>query len=297
MLHSPEAMKIRTVRLALLALAAFVILTPYTTRAQQLEPSNIHENADIPYWTFGQDTSKVRNPENVVPITDEPVHKIRFDNGRARMYEVVLKQGEATLMHEHLADNFTVFFRNARILVEPYGVGEPAVIDVVPGGVGFTSTAEGPYSHRVISGGAETFHVIAMELLTPPPANPVHPSLRSGSAFEVALENNRGRAYRITLAPGESTGLFTRPAGTALFAVTAGRISESRAGKPSSRLWDFEPAHFQWFDTSETLSIKNEGPLPIEFIEIGILSGDIGVLHGRDTDASGPKPEYSDFNQ
>jgi hypothetical protein len=204
----------------------------------------------------GQETGEVRNPGNVVPITDEPAHKIRFDNGLVRMYEVVLKPGEATLMHEHLADNFTVFFRNARILIEPFGVVEPTVIEVVPGGVGFTSTAEGPYSHRVVSGGDETFHVIAMELLTPPPAKAAHPAPRSGAAFDLVLENNRGRAYRIMLAPGESTGSFTRPAGTALFAVSAGRISETPEGKPS-RLWDFETADFRRFDAGETLSIRN----------------------------------------
>ncbi|TVQ74746.1 MAG: lipocalin-like domain-containing protein, partial [Balneolaceae bacterium] len=143
----------------------------------------------------------------------------------------------------------------------------------VPGGVGFTSTAEGPYSHRVVSGGDETFHVIALELLTPPPAEAALPAPRSGTAFELVMENYRGRAYRIILAPGESTGSFTRPAGTALFAVSAGRISEIPDGKPS-RLWDFETADFQWFDTSETLSIKNEGPLPIELIEIEIPAGD-----------------------
>ena len=217
------------------------------------------------------ETFQEKNPGNVVPVTEEPVHKIRFDNGRARMFEVMLKQGESTLMHEHLADNFMVFFRTARILVEPYGDGEPAVIEAAPGIVGFASTAEGPYSHRVISGGEETFHVIAMELLTPPPANADHPDPRSGTPFEVVLENNRGRAYRITLAPGESTGSFIRSAGTALFAVSGGRISEINEGKPP-RYWDFETADFRWVDVSETLTIRNEGPLPVELIEIGILN-------------------------
>ena len=34
-----------------------------------------------------------QTPEGVVPITSEPDHKIRFDNGKVRMYEVVLPRG------------------------------------------------------------------------------------------------------------------------------------------------------------------------------------------------------------
>jgi hypothetical protein len=209
----------------------------------------------------------------VVPITVEPDHRIRFDNGTVRMFEVVLPQGRATLMHEHLADNFTVFFRTARVLIELHGGGEPVVVEAEPGVVGFSSTAEGPYAHRVISGGEETFHVIAMELLAPGPATAPPAELRSGAAFEMVLENDRGRAYRITLAPGESTGSFTRTAGTALFAVSSGRISEHVEGQ-RRRLWDFEPADFRWFDGSEVLSIRNEGAEPIELVEIQVLAAD-----------------------
>jgi len=212
-------------------------------------------------------------PEGAVPITAEPDHRIRFDNGTVRMFEVVLPQGRATLMHEHLADNFTVSFRTARVLNEPHGGGEPRALEARPGIVGFSSTAAGPYTHRVISGGEETFHVIAMELLTPGPAAAPTAEPRSGAAFELVLENDRGRAYRIILAPGESTGWFTRPAGTALFAISSGRISEEVESRPR-RLWDFEPADFRWFDGSEALSIRNEGTEPIELVEIEVLVGD-----------------------
>jgi len=36
---------------------------------------------------------------------------------------------------------------------------------------------------------------------------------------------------------------------------------------------------------------------PVPSAQSLILSGDTGVLHGRDTDTSGAKPEVSDFNQ
>ena len=211
-----------------------------------------------------------QTPAGVVPITSEPDHKIRFDNGRVRMYEVVLPRGKATLMHEHRADSFTVFFRTAEVTNEPHGGVKPVVFNRTPGFVGFNSTAKGPYSHRVIASGETTFHVIAMELLSSTPDGAATTAQRSGSAFKIALENPRGRAYRVTLAPGESTETFTRPAGSALFAISAGRISETADGK-SARLWDFEPAHFRWFENSEKVSMKNESSIPIELVEIEVF--------------------------
>ena len=63
------------VRLALLALAAFVILIPFTTYAQQSEQSNIQKNAEFPHWSFTKemifptDRSLLR-PEDGVILPD-----------------------------------------------------------------------------------------------------------------------------------------------------------------------------------------------------------------------------------
>lgn len=205
--------------------------------------------------------------DGVIAITAEPNHKIRFDNGRVRMYELVLPKGKATLVHEHRADSFTVSFRTTEITREPLG-GKPVVVKIPAGRVGFASTAKGPYSHRVIASGDATTHVIAMELMSS--AGAVTAAQRPGAAFKIVMENPRGRAYRLTLAPGESTEAFTRSAGTAVFAISAGRISESADGKPA-RLWDFEPGHFRWLDVSEKLSVKNEGSIPIDLVEIEVF--------------------------
>jgi hypothetical protein len=185
------------------------------------------------------------------------------------MYEVLLPKGKATLVHEHRTDSFTVFICSTEITNEPLG-GKPIVVKRPAGFVGFASTAKGPYSHRVIASEETAFHVIAMELLSPAPVGSAANPQRSGSAVKVALDSPRGRAYRITLAPGESTETFTRPAGSALFAVSTGRLSESPDGSPV-RIWDFEPGHFKWFEASEKLSLKNESPSPIDLVEIEVF--------------------------
>lgn len=221
------------------------------------------------FAVLGSPGVKAQTSSGAAPITADPTHKIRFDNGRVRMYEVILQKGEATLVHEHRADSFNVFFRTAEITNEPHG-GKPRVLRIPAGAVRFASTAKGPFSHRIVDTGDATFHVVAMELLAPPRASVVSASQRPSPPFKVELENQRGRVYRISLAPGESTEMFSRPAGSAVFATSTGRLSESPDGRPT-RLWDLEPGNFRWIDQDERVSLKNEGTTPIELIEIDVF--------------------------
>jgi hypothetical protein len=207
--------------------------------------------------------------QKVVAIDAEPNHKIRFDNGKVRMYEVTLASGQATLMHEHRADSFSVIFGDTEATNEPLG-GKPRTAKVPSGLVVFSSTAKGPYSHRVIASGDLTFHVIAMELLSPAPTSAPAAAGRENPLFKLVRESPRGRAYRISLAPGASTPAFVRPAGSAVFAVSAGRVREEPSGRPA-RLWDFEPGNFHWYDASETISLKNEGSTPVDLVEIDVF--------------------------
>lgn len=208
-------------------------------------------------------------PEGVVRIEAEPNHKIRFDNGAVRVYEVVLTKGQATLVHEHRADSFAVIFGNAEFINEPRG-GKARTVKLPDGFVGFAPAAKNPYSHRAIASGDSTFHVAVLELLSPAPAGAPRASGRTDPPFKVVRASPRGRAYRITLAPGASTPPFARPAGSAIFAISAGRVAEEVDGKPD-RLWDVEPGYFRWFETSETLSLKNEGSAPIDLVEIEVF--------------------------
>jgi len=204
----------------------------------------------------------------VVPITAEPDHKIRFDNGHVRIYEIYLPPGRGTLLHEHRADNFTVNFGDSEVTIEPPD-GDPLTISVATGGVGFSSTATGPYTHRVVATGQTEFHGIAIELLARESARQSTPDRRQDPPFHVVLENERGRAYRIRLEPGESTGRFARQGSSVLVAMSAGRISQELDGE-APRLWDFEAGYFRWIDESGRPSVRNEGQEPADLVEIEI---------------------------
>jgi len=218
--------------------------------------------------TFAPVTGHAQTSEGVVPITAEPNHRIRFDNGNVRIYEVLLPKGKATMWHEHRADSFSVVFKTSEAIEEPKD-GKPGSYITPAGYVGFAADSKKPYVHRVIAKSDTPFHVVDIELLSGAPAGPENASRRPNPPFKVKLENARGRAYRFVLNPGESTEPFTRPANSGMFAISAGRISEHVEGK-TARLWDFDPANFRWFDSTERLSVKNEGMTPIDLVEIEI---------------------------
>jgi len=185
------------------------------------------------------------------------------------MYEVLLPKGKSTLQHEHNADNFQIFFNTSVVINEPQG-GKQMSFPVPAGAVNFASATGKPYTHRVEGNGDTPFRVIALELLGASQAAAGSDSTKRPSPpFTVALENARGRAYRVILNPGESTGPFSRAANTAMFAISSGRISEQAEGR-ASRLWDFDPGNFRWNETPEKLSLKNESSARIELVEIEI---------------------------
>ena len=138
------------------------------------------------------------------------------------------------------------------------------------GQIGFASTAKGPYTHRIEATGDVPYRVVVIELLSE--TNAVAAADVSGRpepTFSTVLENSRGHAYRVVLKPGESSGVFTRPANTGIIAITGGRTSELADGKAPT-LWDSEPGNLRWTTTSEKLMLRNESDSTVEFIEIEI---------------------------
>ena len=211
-----------------------------------------------------------QSPDNVVPVSAEVNHRIRFDNGKVRMYEVELPKGKSTAFHEHALDNFAVQLATTTRANEPRG-GQRVDASVQAGQVGFASTAKGPYTHRVDATGDVPFRVIAMEIFGASKLEKDAVHVKRSAPFTVAVpENPRGQAYRLILKTGETSGSFERPANTAVFAIRGGRTSELIDGK-APRLWDSETGSFRWTDEPLRLSIRNEGPTDVEFVEIEVF--------------------------
>jgi len=208
-----------------------------------------------------------QSQDPVLPVSKEPSHHIRFDNGRVRVYNVRVPAGKWTEFHEHTWDNFFVFIIPTTQDCE-FSDGRKGTREVKAGDVGFSSTATGPYTHRVTPR-SEPLHVIDIEILNNAKLGSDSAAKRPES-FKIVLENLRGRAYDLLLKPGQSTSLFTRAPNTGIFVVLGGRVSETPEGK-APRLWDSEPGDFRWSDLPERLTLTNNSPQDERFVEIELF--------------------------
>jgi hypothetical protein len=207
--------------------------------------------------------------DTVVPVHKESHHRVRFDNGIVRVYEVKLKKGESTLFHEHAADNFAVRVSTNTIVDQRLGE-QSNVFSGKTGKVTLASTEKGPYTHRVGSVD-DYFHVVDVEINSKSRLGPnVETPKRSDKRFTIVSETSRGRAYRMILKASESTEVFARPANTAIVALSGGRVTEVTEGKPP-RYWDSEPGNFRWVNAPDKLTIKNDGVIDLDVIEIEIF--------------------------
>jgi len=236
----------------------------------RLKSTNLFAATTICYMLgfFAPPPCLAQLPPGVVPITSEPDHKVRFENGRVRMIEAVIPRGKTTLFHEHRYEGFYVFFKAEGFTNEPFQ-GKPRLVNLPNGAVQFIPTPNGPYIHRVSASGDQPAHVSVLELKTQTKGSADSSELRF-PPFETAMENSHGRVYRLKLNPGESVDTFTRPANTGIFAISSGRISELPQGKPA-RPWNLEPGAFRWVEAAEELTIKNDGQAPVELIEIEVF--------------------------
>jgi hypothetical protein len=105
-----------------------------------------------------------QSKDSVVPVSMEPDHHIRFDNGKVRVYDVHLRKGKWSQFHEHTWDNFFVFIHATTQAFE-FSDGRHGTRQVKTGEVAFTSTATGPYTHRVTAEGDTPVHVVDIEIL------------------------------------------------------------------------------------------------------------------------------------
>ncbi len=203
---------------------------------------------------------------SAVPIEQEPAHRLVLQNGYVRVFEVWLPSGEATLWHIHLYDGVSVRLADATIEDQPKD-GPAEAFSLRRGQVSYGATPIAR-THRVRNVGESTFHIVYIELLTPPRISAGHAAAASPDP-RVVLENDRVRALRRILAPGESTDMHTHGSRAVGVPVTAGRLEISDP-EGATRTVEVKVGAAQWIEPGTTHRLKNVGDAAIEIVDIEI---------------------------
>ncbi len=205
--------------------------------------------------------------DRVVPAHEEPRHVPKLTNDWVRVIDVEIPEGERALFHAHALDYPYLMVTSVTLRNQLYGK-EQKDMPITRGQVGYYSaTTQGPYTHRFINLGPGTFRAIGIELLRSAPGHRANAAaMPSQPGLVTALDNERVRAYRIVLQPGQSLGPLTIVGPSLRVALTDGTIADQASGADAVET-TVKPAQFSFSETSRTSTLTNRGNQPVELVE------------------------------
>jgi len=203
---------------------------------------------------------------SVVPIEQEPAHRLMLQNEKVRVFDVWLPPGADSLWHVHRHDGISVRLTDATVADQPQD-GQAETLHLRLGAVAFGATPT-PRTHCVRNVGDTAFRNIYIELLTDDDAVKSRPGAAADATDRrVDFENDRVRALRRILAPGESTAMHTHASSGVAVLVNAGRLEISYP-EDAARTVDVTAGAVQWIQSGTTHALKNVGVAPIEMVDV-----------------------------
>lgn len=200
-------------------------------------------------------------PPPAVPLQQEGMHHLKFENDYVRVFDVLVPAGGQTRFHVHTNDYVFVAIGDARVRSERID-GTSTDLDLKDGEARFSA----PLTHRALNLGKTPFRNITVEILKSAGAPP-EPSSPPMPGHSVVLENDRVRIDRQILEPGQSTGVHTHTLMSLGICVSAARVEYSEPGGKSETA-DLQAGQFSWHPAARTHSLKNVGKTRFEAIEI-----------------------------
>jgi hypothetical protein len=199
-----------------------------------------------------------------VPVLQEPRHKLKLENPYVRVIDAVLPPGVATLFHTHSIDNIPVAISGGKLKIEVIGQAGESYSSVETGDISFAKAA---YSHRITNVGESTVRFIDAEILSSPAGGSDTAAPEKVAGYELVLDHERARIYRVVLAPGQTTGLRRRERSGLQVAVSGGKVALAPPGR-KSRMEESRAGDFQWVTGKAEYTTKNVGRSRYEAIEI-----------------------------
>lgn len=213
--------------------------------------------------------ARAQDDDRVVPAHEEPRHVPKLVNEWVRVVDVAIPEGERTMYHAHSLDYPYLMVTSVTLQNQVYGQ-EPKDVKIERGFVGYYRAVQGTYTHRFINRGPGVFRAIGIELLKSAPVSvTVSVPLPEMPGLATVLDNERVRAWRVTVAPGQSVGPVTIPGPSLRVAVDTGTLVERADGKADTTT-TLAPAGFTFREQPYKATFTNPGTVPIEFVEFSL---------------------------
>jgi hypothetical protein len=205
--------------------------------------------------------------DTYVPLSEEPGHVQMLINDVVRAVYLVVPPGESTLYHEHTTDIATVTLEGTE-LENQIWMQEPTVTQRNAGRVAFSGYGAEPYIHRVGNVGDGTFRIVAVEIFSPPDPEFAGAGGRQ-MPYELALENDRVRIWRIALEPAQSNALFRIGLPTVRIVQIGGTLAE-RVDRGMLQSRPVMQGNIQWLPAGTSVSVSNVGQTEVVIYDMEI---------------------------
>src|SRR4051812_27455504 len=139
--------------------------------------------------------------EKPVPVRDEPMHRVVFENDTVRLIDVQIKPGETSLYHIHVIPSVVVYLTQSTNRSESWPDKTILTRDVAPGQSRYAPYDEKPLTHRVTNTGAGLFRVFDIELLKKPAAGAPLP-VANAPQVKPHWDETLARSSSVQIEPG-----------------------------------------------------------------------------------------------
>jgi hypothetical protein len=200
-----------------------------------------------------------------VPVQNASYHQPVFGNDRVMLLNVYIPAGRSSNYHTHSLDQISVLVEDAEQTGQVMGGPVTGPRHGIRGNVNYSADSQHNVTHRGSNVGSTPFHNIVVALKKPGPEG-LTAGTRDVSGYTQVIDNERLRAWRLILEPGQSVGTVTQRSPGMRIVVDGGEIVESAPGA-RDRARAVKLGEFYWQDGGDTRAIRNVGSTRVQLVE------------------------------
>lgn len=210
-------------------------------------------------------TQRVAADPSVPPVEHAAFHQLVFANDDFAVLNNRYPPGGDSGFHAHYRDLFYVVIQSVPQSGQRPGQQLTAAPLAPVGAAGYSAVGAEPRVHRIVNGDEGPSQFIVIELRRPRPRGDVASS-REGP-YEQIVDNERLRAWRLILAPGQSVPSIVQGGNGVRVVVRGGLLTTSTPDFPEQTLF-LRPGEFAIQSGGSTRALRNSGTETIELVEI-----------------------------
>lgn len=199
------------------------------------------------------------------PVEHASFHQLVFANEDFAVLNNRYPPGGDSGFHTHYRDIFYVVIQSAPQSGQRAGQPLTAAPLVQVGAAGYSANGAEPRVHRIVNGDEGPSQFIVVELRRSRPRGDAASS--RGSPYVQIVDNERMRAWRLILEPGQSVPTISQGGNGVRVVVRGGWLTTATADLPDQTLF-LRPGDFAVQNSGSTRALRNSGTETIELVEI-----------------------------